>query len=269
MADYNQQQQTPDNSSNYMAFQPPQQQSNVGLNSQFVYGENVQAALGINEQLTLGSNIQLVINPAALAEACSSVVPPAIQAVSGGGAGGYMQLTIGTNSQINVGRQYAINLGKKVNIDFGDVKNLSNPTAAKAVAVTMSLLISAAMLAWFIAYNQYGDDEDSRAEACLISQTVLNGLLALFVTIESAFDTTDKNFWTAQAEVFQVKNSRLRKAGATVLNLASASLAAGISLEALILPAIQSSKDESHWLANAEQDAAEPAIDPGQVWGHP
>jgi hypothetical protein len=265
VADYNQQQQTADNSANYMAFQPPQQQANVGLNAQFVYGENLQAALGISEQVALGSAIQLVINPMALAEACSSVVPPAVQAVCGGGSGGYMQFTIGTNSTVNVGRVYSITLGKKVEIDLGDPAKV--PTAAKAAEIIVGVLISAALLGWMIAYNQYGDDEDSRAEACLVSQTILNGLMSLFVTIAASFDSVDKNFWAAQAEVFQVKGSRLRKAGATVLNVASASIAAGIGLEGLILPAIQSSKDESHWLSNAEQDAAEPFIDPGQVWG--
>src|SRR5215472_15001650 len=100
----------------------------------------------------------------------------------------------------------------------------------------MSVLIGAALLAWLIAYDAYGDDEDSRAECSLISETVLNGLMALFVAIETAFNIGDRTFWTAQSEIFEVKGSKLRKGATTFLNVITkllvAALASGAELEA-------------------------------------
>jgi hypothetical protein len=74
-----------------------------GLNSIFVFGENLQTAVGLNHQLAVGSNLQICVNPIALAQVLGLPLPVGISAALGSGVGGNIQLTLGTSTNIVLG----------------------------------------------------------------------------------------------------------------------------------------------------------------------
>jgi len=133
-------------SSQFQPWANPDPQSVAGLNSQMVYGENIQFCTGVNHQIAVGSNLQLCINPGTLTAMMGG---PACSALSdffgAGGLGGNTQFTIGTNTVINWGRQYQINMGGET-VTFDASLQTPASKALCAIAARVASCISATTL---------------------------------------------------------------------------------------------------------------------------
>ena len=156
----------------------PSAQGLVGLNSTMVYGENIQTAVGINHQLAVGSNYQICVNPAGLLTGPTSLPGlPIFASALGGGIGGNVQFTIGTNAQITYGRAFEINVGApKVSLDNNhDDQN----TATYLLCGGVGLII----LLYVVAYGIH-DDDSVRAGLTIAFQTCLDLLFGVLVCLE-------------------------------------------------------------------------------------
>ena len=161
----------------YQPWANPDPQSVAGLNSQMVYGENIQFCAGVNHQIAVGSNLQLCINPGTLTALMGG---PACSALSdffgAGGLGGNTQFTIGTNTVINWGRQYQVNMGGET-ITY----DASQQTAASK---TLCAIIGASCIAYSIAYGACSD-EDGRAAIVILFQVTVDTLLTAFMAYQA------------------------------------------------------------------------------------
>jgi type VI secretion system secreted protein VgrG len=145
-----------------------------GLNSVMVYGENLSAVLGVNHQLTVGSNLQFCFNPTAIAKACGLKPASIVEAFAGTGAGGNLQMTIGTNTNFVVGRNY--------NIYYEEEKK-SDMSKHVATKILCGILAAAATI-WIVAYACLPWDW-ARAVLVVLAESLFGLILLTLMTIEA------------------------------------------------------------------------------------
>jgi type VI secretion system secreted protein VgrG len=161
-----------------------------GLNSTFVYGENLQVAVGLNHQLALGNNLQICINPLGLLAGVSSL-PTAtalpLAGMLGSGVGGNMQFTIGSSANFVLGQSFDINLGPpKIEIKGGPGEN--NSYGDHIPTDILCGVMGALVLVWVIIYGDNTDDNAAtdltRAQSVMFFQFAIDALLTAIMLIE-------------------------------------------------------------------------------------
>ena len=161
-----------------------------GLNSTFVYGENLQVAVGINHQLALGNNLQICINPLGLLAGVASLPSASalpLAGMLGSSVGGNMQFTIGTSANFVLGQSFDINLGPpKIEIKGGPGDG--NNYGAHIPTDILCGIMGALVLVWVIVYGTSTDDNAAtdltRANTVIIFQFAIEALLAAIMLIE-------------------------------------------------------------------------------------
>jgi hypothetical protein len=227
-------------------FQPwanPDPQSVAGLNSQMVYGENIQFCTGVNHQIAVGSNLQLCINPGTLTAMMGG---PACSALSdffgAGGLGGNLQFTIGTNTQINWGRQYMINMGGET-IQY----DTSQQTPASK---TLCAIIGATCIAYSVAYGACAD-EDGRAAIVIFFQITIDALLGVFMGYQAvlkAGSQTGTGMLESMHGLAVTEHSTIWELG----GIMTASAITG-TLGALVTPVVAIAAEEDHFASQQSQ----------------
>jgi hypothetical protein len=227
-------------------FQPwanPDPQSVAGLNSAMVYGENIQFATGVNHQIAVGSNLQLCINPGTLVAmlggpACSALA----DFFGGGGLGGNLQFTIGTNTVINWGRQYQVNMG-------GETINYE-ANMQKASSKALCAIIGATCIAYSIAYGACSD-EDARATIVILFQVTIDGLLAAFMAYQAALkagtQTLTDTLATINGDAAAEHSSKWELGG-----IMTAAALTG-SVGAIVTPVVAIAVEEGHFASEQSQ----------------
>jgi len=169
-----------------------------GMNAMVAYGANVQIACPLNFQMAFGSNLQLCINPSSFLELygdASVPMSPLMTQWLGGGAGGNLQLTMGTNAQVVMGQIFDINMGpKRITIDVHKQQGIQ-----AVCAVLGSILWISASLA-LIAYalpipdlaNRHGDDQ--RSITLITYQSLTQVLLTLLMNVQKLYQNMDADF---------------------------------------------------------------------------
>jgi hypothetical protein len=222
-------------------FQPwnnPDPQTITGLNSQVVYGENIQFAAGLNHQIALGSNIQLCVNPVAMMDLLDMPQSAALVGLLGSGVGGNNQVTIGTSTSIIWGRQFELFMGpQKFTIDG---------TKERILSKALLSLIGLACIAYPIAFNAK-KDEDGRAKLVIAFQVFIDITLATMIIAEMFIDNADKTVTGVEKKLF---NAATGNDQAQPWDLAQLITYIAI-LSAAILPIVAIADEEGHF--NDEQ----------------
>ena len=198
----------------------------VGLNAVFTYGDSLQASCPLNQQLVIGNNLQMCINPFGLMAGTqlAQSSPQYLQSALGGGMGGSMQFTIGTNAQFTLGQSFEISIGPpKIEI---------HQPYSKHVAVSILCgMLGAASIAFMIAYDllkgpndtsvpdgdpatpaeEYGDHK--RVAAVLIFQAASDIMLTLIMGLEAAADSEDWLADNTMAALYEVDAACLNALG--------------------------------------------------------
>jgi len=180
-----------------------------GLNSMFVYGENLQVAVGLNHQLALGNNLQICINPLGLLAGVSSLPSASalpLAGMLGSGVGGNMQFTIGSSANFVLGQSFDINLGPpKIEIQGGPGDG--NNYGAHIPTDILCGVIGAVVLIWVIVYGTNTDDNAAtdltRANSVIFFQFTMEALLAAIMLIEVKLDKLSKESKEAIQSVHQ------------------------------------------------------------------
>ncbi len=192
----------------YTAFPHPAPLGVPGLNSTFVYGENLQVAVGLNHQIAVGNNLQICINPPGLAAGIPELpLAPALTAALGSSVGGNMQFTIGSSASFVLGQAFDINLGPpKIEIQAGPGKKKkedpcckdpkANPSAApepdadsteqygKHVATEILCGVLAATVGVWALFYGIKNDDYQRAHEVILFQAVVDLLLLAIMEVE-------------------------------------------------------------------------------------
>jgi hypothetical protein len=169
-----------------------------GLNSTFVYGENLQVAVGINHQLALGNNLQICINPLGLLAGVASLPSTSalpLTGMLGSSVGGNMQFTIGTSANFVLGQSFDINLGPpKIEIKGGPGDG--NNYGAHIPTDILCGIMGALVLVWVIVYGTNTDDnmatDLTRANSVIFFQFAIEALLTAIMLIEVQLDKLSK-----------------------------------------------------------------------------
>jgi hypothetical protein len=177
----------------------PEPQAVFGMNSNFVYGANVQVACPVNFQLALGSNLQICINPIAFQTLLGD--GGALQAAKfhswlGSGQGGNMQFTMGTSANFVMGQIYDINIGpRRLTIDIHDMTLVG--TVTKALGIAMILVV----VVFVLAYALVAED-DARAVFVALFQLTVQALLVNLMDLQGLYDMMDKKTKKALNDAF-------------------------------------------------------------------
>jgi hypothetical protein len=218
-------------------FQPwnnPDPQTIAGLNSQMVYGENIQFCAGLNHQIALGSNLQLCVNPVALTDLLNLPGTAPFAGMLASGLGGNMQLTIGTSSSVIWGRQFELFLGpEKITVDGTKDRPLTKVVCA---------VIAAACVVYPIGFNGI-KDEDGRANLVIGFQVLIDICLATLCVGEMFLQDADTAFTGTLRTLFDVPDAAHQKKWWA---LPEAIAFFGI-LAAIIIPPVVTANEEGHF----------------------
>jgi hypothetical protein len=219
------------------SFQPwanPDPQSVAGLNSQMVYGENLQFTAGMNHQVALGSNLQMCINPAVLFDLLNLPGSSTLAGLWGTGLGGNMQFTIGSNATVTWGRQFDIHMGpEKIEI---------NGNEHKAFTMGMCALIGSVGIAYSIGYGICAD-EDDRASLAIAFQASIDLLLGAFMTQMMYYKGLDTSLSDGLKDLYFVPPSER----STAIEDFAGALSAVTLLGAAIAPPVAIAVEEGHF----------------------
>jgi len=223
----------------YQPWANPVPQSEAGLNSQMVYGENIQFTAGLNHQVTLGSNLQLCVNPGVLFGLLEVPGAPMLTGLWGSGLGGNMQFTIGSSANIVWGRQFQINMGPEhvtLNVD-----------QHKPFTMIMSSLIGAACLAYAVAYGLITDEND-RASAAIAFQLTVDILLGTFMAQHMRY----RSFDTAMSEASKKLYGSPGYDHTTDLQDFAGTVSAVAAVGAAITPPVIIATEEAHFVGGTQ-----------------
>ena len=185
-----------------------------GLNSMFVYGENLQVAVGLNHQLALGNNLQICINPLGLIAGVPGIPgAAALTGMLGAGIGGNMQFTIGSSASFVLGQAFDINLGPpKIEIKAGPGKD-GDPAGNYGAHIPTDILcgiLGALVIVWVIVYGVNTDDNNAtdltRANATIVFQYLIDALLTAIMLVEVQLDHLSKESREVAAKLFQAED---------------------------------------------------------------
>ena len=176
----------------------------LGLNSSFVFGENLQVATGLNHQLAVGNNLQICVNPIGLAAGIPGLpAAPVLTAILGAGLGGNMQVTMGTNASIVMGQSFDISYGPpKIEVHGGYGDHI-------ATSILLGVLGLGAIL-WVILYAALNDDK-TRASMAIIFQLLFDGLLIAILCVEMGIKKGEEHLDDGFKRLFRIgeENQRL------------------------------------------------------------
>jgi type VI secretion system secreted protein VgrG len=190
----------------------------VGLNSQMIYGENLQATTGLNFTMGVGNVIQLCINPLGLAAAVSSIpMPGVLTSLLGSGIGGNVQMTIGANTSITLGPAYNIKCGGTA-LDL-DLNTNDDPVTKWACAI-----LGGVCVLWVILYGAITTDVD-RAKLAITFQVLVEVALAAIVALAWAHHNGDRTFTAIMKNLFKPAATLTGKQWAAVAGLSIAAVA--------------------------------------------
>jgi hypothetical protein len=228
------------------SFQPwanPDPQSVAGLNSQMIYGENLQFTTGMNHQVALGSNLQLCINPAVLFDLLNVPGSATLAGPWGTGLGGNMQFTIGSNATVTWGRQFDIHMGpEKIEI---------NANEHKAFTMAMCALIGSASIAYSIGYG-ICSDEDDRASLAIAFQSIVDLLLGAFMTQMMFYKGIDRGLSDGLRSLFMVEPT----GRSTAIEDFAGALSAVTLLGAAIAPPVAIAVEEGHFQGETQDSTS-------------
>ncbi|HET7441049.1 MAG TPA: type VI secretion system tip protein TssI/VgrG [Terriglobales bacterium] len=218
-----------------------------GLNSVFVYGENLQVAVGLNHQLALGNNLQVCVNPLGLVAGVPGMPgAPAMTSLVGAMGGGNTQFTIGSNVQFVLGQSFDINLGPpKIEVKSGPGGD--DPAGNYGAHIATDILcgvIGIAVLVWVILYGTTTDDKD-RANYAMIFQMLIDALLAAVLVIEVQLDHVSKETREATQKLFRATDDSKRIDANQVLGLLTTVPATLALLAAVEAPIIATGSEAS------------------------
>ena len=219
-----------------------------GLNSIFVYGENLQVAAGLNHQLALGNNLQLCVNPLGLVAGVPGIPgAPALTALVGGAGGGNVQFTIGSNVQFVLGQSFDINLGPpKIEIKGGPGGD-GDPAGNYGLHVVTDILcgvLGAIVLLWVILYGTNTNDKD-RASYAVIFQMIIDCLLAAIMLVEVQLDHVSKETREVTKELFRATDKSKSLDQDQVLGLLTSLPATLLLLAAIDIPIAAATSESS------------------------
>jgi hypothetical protein len=229
-----------------MSFQPwenPDPQSIAGLNSQKVYGENIQFTTGLNHQVALGSNLQLCVNPLVLFDLLNMPGSSTLAGLWGTGLGGNMQFTIGSNATFTWGRQFDIHMGPE-KVEY-------NLDAHTAFGMAMCCLIGGACLAYSICYGLC-TDEDERASIVIIFQITIDVLLAALMTQVMYYRGVD----IAATDALRTLYAAPAPGHSTTLEDFVGGLSGAAFLAAVVTPPVVIATEEGHFQGQ-QQDSSQ------------
>jgi len=168
----------------------------LGMNSIVAYGANVQIACPLNFQMAFGSNLQICINPSSFLQLYgdgASPVSPLLTALLGGGAGGNMQLTMGTSANVVMGQVFDINLGpKRITIDVHNKAGIQ--PCCKTLGTLLWVTAALALIAYALPIPDlnYRHGDDQRSITLMVLQAAMQALLTLLMNLQSMYDKMDK-----------------------------------------------------------------------------
>jgi type VI secretion system secreted protein VgrG len=215
----------------------PEPQAVMGLNSTVVYGGNYQIACPLNFQMALGSNLQICVNPFTYAAVTAGSGKPPLPTAGmaeflGSGAGGNMQLTLGTSTNFVMGQSFDINLGpRKIELHVGEYAGIH------PCCILLGWGICALVVATVLAYALLEDD-DARALLLLTFTTTMQILLGQLMNFEKLYQKVDDTTNKTTQKLF-VPTSPFAETEAAVYDVA-----AWLSLAAMCLPSILDSIGE-------------------------
>lgn len=227
----------------YQPWANPDPQSVAGLNSQMVYGENIQFCAGVNHQIAVGSNLQLCVNPGTLTAMMGGPACSALNDFFGaGGLGGNTQFTIGTNTVINWGRQYQVNMGGET-ITY----EANQQTAASKI---LCAVIGAACIAYSIAYGAR-EDEDGRAEIVILFQVTVDTLLTAFMAYQAVLKAGQQTLH----DMLRIMYQGVTAAHSSKWETAGVMVAAAVTgtLGAVLTPVVALAVEEGHFASEQSQ----------------
>jgi len=170
----------------------------LGINSQFVYGENLQVACPMNHQLVVGSSLQVCINPLGLVAGVPDIpAAPTMTSLLGSGVGGNMQLTMGSSAQIT--------MGQSMEISFGPPKMEWHESFKDHVATCILCgVLGAAAILWVLLYDKLTGDKE-RANLAIVFQLLFDALLVAILGVEMAKKVGNQTVDEAFKPIFRVR----------------------------------------------------------------
>ena len=165
----------------------PVPQAVGGLNATMVYGSAFQSSIPLAFQLASGSMVQMFVDPVGFGEAFSEfkLVSKDDTLLFGTGAGGNVQMTLGTSATIAMGLAYDIHIGpKKITLDSSD------RPALRKVSLVMGAIMGALALVFQLAYGLSGQD-DVRAILVLGFEGAIQALLAGLMGYDNLYHATE------------------------------------------------------------------------------
>lgn len=177
---------TPDNS----IWSQPIPQAIGGLNVYTVYGSDIQSSIPLSFQLATGSLVQMCVDPVGFLQAFSEggeggFASKESAILFGSGAGGSLQLTLGTSATIAMGLAYDIHIGpKKITLDS------SGRPALRAAGLVMGTIMGALALVFQLAYG-LSDKDDVRAILAMTFEGAIQALVAGLMGYDNLYHATE------------------------------------------------------------------------------
>ena len=224
----------------------PVPQAVGGLSSSMVYGSAFQSSIPLGFQLASGSMIQMFVDPVGFGEAFSQYQFASKEdaILFGTGAGGNVQMTLGTSATIAMGLAYDIHIGpKKITLDSSD------RPALRAVSLVMGAIMGALALVFQLAYG-FSDKDDVRAILVMSFEGAIQALLAGLMGYDNLYHATEVTtafaYYQAHGEFKDPETFKPEFTTADTIEAVIESLMATIVLQpAVIAPPILDSIGES------------------------
>ncbi len=216
-----------------------------GINSVWVYGENLQVAVGLNHQLAIGSNLQICVNPTAIAEALGSStlggfdLPAGIKGLLSSGIGGNMQFTLGTNANIVLGKSFTLNMGETW-----------APASGKHVGTKIACaVLGAGTVVFAVLYGLENLFNTASARTVLVTvfQIFVEACLMAIMTIEAAYTKAEDHWTKGMRDIFSPiwEGGIADKTAKTAVGIAEVAIEALAVIALAATPAIIASATEA------------------------
>jgi type VI secretion system secreted protein VgrG len=181
-------------SPSYSAWGPVNPAGVPGLYSTMTYGAYLGSVVGLQEYLTVGSNMNMIINPTALTR-FGGKPPFWIEGLAGGGLGGNLAFTMGSNSNITLGPNVAVK-------STDDIEYRMDGHVGSKI---LCAIIAAAIILWTILYATVTSIRDRVIEFAAF-QAVISVALTALTVIEASMkyfkdEVVTSLWWTYKMHV--------------------------------------------------------------------
>ncbi len=221
------------------AWVQPQPQAVLGLSSSAVYGTAFTSSIPQSFQLATGGLFKLIVDPVGYLAAFPQ--PGSLDMllnVLGSGVNGNVQVTVGTVSNVSIGLSYNIHLGDQIEV------NAKDKVAARVILFIAGGLLTAAAIAFQIAYDQTSRD-DKRMTLVLAFQGIIEAIVAMLVAAEVVFYEVDRDSGRLYKSIFGTPGNPQPSQVQAVISAMIGSLIAEATLAGLEAAPVIDSQQES------------------------